>query len=120
MLPVARDRGAYDLGLALEARVIDARAATDPILRRAAVERMEDRRRHSRVAYAHFAKNQEVRLKSERLHPEGHRRRASLLIESGFLGDVAGGLLQRKFVDFERDAEGLADLVDGRAAGGEI
>ena len=117
---MARDRGAHRVGLALEALVVDAGAAADPILRLAAVERVIDRRRDRRVADAHFAEHEQVGLGGERLHAEGHRRRAGLLVERRLLGDVAGRLLEREFVDLEREVEGLADLVDRRAAGGEI
>ena len=43
-----------------------------------------------------------------------------MLVERRLPRDVAGRLLEREFVDFQRNVEGLADLVDRRAAGGEI
>ena len=39
---------------------------------------------------------------------------------AGSSRDVAGRLLEREFEDFQRNVEGLADLVDRRAAAGEI
>ena len=86
MLLMARDRGAHRVGLALQARVVDAGAAADPVLRLAAVERVIDRRRRRRVADAHLAEHEQVRLGGERLHAEGHRRRAGLLVERRLLG----------------------------------
>ena len=120
MIAMPRDRRAHGVGLALEPRVVDARAAADPILRLAAVERMIDRGRDGRVADAHFAQAQQIGLRGERLHAEGHRRRAGLFVERRFLRDVAGRLLEREFENFQRNVEGLADLVDRRAAAGEI
>ncbi len=120
MLAMQRDRRAHRVGLALQARVVDAGAAPDPILRLAAVERVIDRGRDGGVADAHFAEAQHIGLRGQRLHAERHRRGAVALVERGLLGDVAGRLFQREFVDLQRDVEGLADLVDRRAAGGEI
>ncbi len=120
MRVVARDRGAHRVGLAPQALVVDARAAADPIPGCAAEQRVIDRRRRRRVADAHLAQHEQVGLGGERLHAEGDRRRAGLLVERRLLGDVAGRLVERQFVDFERDVEGLADLIDRRAAGREI
>ena len=56
----------------------------------------------------------------QRLHAERHGRRAGALVERRLARDVAGRLLQRELVDFQRNVEGLADLVDRGAARGEI
>ena len=117
---MARQRRAHRLGLALQALVVDAGAAADPIRRLAAEQGAIDRRRDRGVADAHFAQAQQVDAAGDRLHAEGHRRRAAALVHRRLLGDVAGRLLEREFVDLQRDVEGLADLVDGRAAGGKL
>ena len=95
-------------------------APSDPVLRLAAVERVIDRRRRRGVADAHLAERQQVRLGGQRLHAVGHRSGAGPLVHRRLLRDVAGRLLQRELVDLQRNIEGLADLVDRRAAGGEI
>jgi hypothetical protein len=120
IIAVQRDRRAHGLGLALEPRVVDARAAADPILRLAAVERVIDRGGDRGAADAHFAQAQQIGLRGERLHAEGHRRRAGLFIERRLSRDVAGRLIERQFEHFQRNVEGFADLIDRRAAAGEI
>ena len=82
--PVALDRGAHGGGLARKALVVNAGPAADPILRPPAVERVKNRCRDGRIADAHFAQDQKVRLGGKRLHAESHRRRAHLLVERGF------------------------------------
>ena len=56
----------------------------------------------------------------ERLHAERHRRRAGPFVERRLTGDVAGRPLERQLEHAQRNVEGLADLIDRRAAGGEI
>ena len=44
----------------------------------------------------------------------------ALLVERRPFGDVAGRLFEREFEHAQRNVERLADLVDRRAAGGEV
>jgi hypothetical protein len=81
---------------------------------------MIDGRGGRRIADAHLAEHQQVGLGRERLHAEGHRRRAAFFVKRGLQGHISGRLLQRQLVHFEREIERLADLVDRRAAGLEI
>ena len=120
MLAMQRDGRAHRVGLAFQTRVVDAGAAADPILRLAAVERVIDRRRRGGVADAHFAQAEQVGLGGERLHAERHRRGAGPLVERRLARDVAGRPLERELEHLQRNVEGLADLIDRRAAGGEI
>ena len=120
MLAMQRDGGAHRVGLAFQRRVVGAGAAADPVLRRAAVEAAIDRRRRGGVADAHFAQAQQVGAGGERLHAERHRRRAGPFVERRLARDVAGRLLERQLEHAQRNVEGLADLIDRRAAGGEI
>ncbi len=117
---MARDRRAYGVGLAPQALIVDAGPPADPVLRLPAMKRMIDGRRRRRIADTHLAEHEQVGLGGERLHAERHRRRATFFVECGFLGHVAGRLLQGQFVHFERQIEGLADLIDRRAASLEI
>ncbi len=106
--------------LAREARVVDARAAPDPVRRLAAVERGVDRCRDGGVADAHLADSEEVGAARERLHAEGEGRGGGLLVHGGRFGDVVGRVVEGELEDLQADVEGRADLVDRRAAGREI
>ena len=81
---------------------------------------MADRRGDRGVADAHFADAEEVGAARDRLHAIGHCRGAFGFVEGGSLGDVAGRIFEGQFEDLEAEIEGLADLVDGGAAGLEI
>jgi hypothetical protein len=56
----------------------------------------------------------------DRLHAVDHGGGAVGLVHRRGAGDVAGRALERQFVHLQADAERLAKLVDGRAAGLEI
>ena len=99
MVAMQRHGPRHGVALALQALVVDAGAAPDPVLRLAAPQAMIDGRGDRRVADAHFAKAEQVGARGERLHAEGHRRRAALFIERRALRDVAGRHFQREFED---------------------
>jgi hypothetical protein len=117
---MTRDGGAHGVGLPPQAFVVDAGPPADPLLRLPPVERMIDGCGGCRIADAHLAKHEQVGFGRERLHAEGHRRRAALFVQRRLPGHIPGRLLQRQFIHFEREIERLADLVDRRAAGLEI
>jgi adenosylcobinamide-GDP ribazoletransferase len=106
--------------LRVENLAFRAGARPDPVGRLAAIEAVADRRRDRRVADTHLADAQEIRAAGDRLHAEGHGRRAILLVHRGFLRDVGGRIIEREVEDLEAEIVGDADLVDGGAAGGEV
>ena len=87
---------------------------------RAAVERVKDRRRDGRVGDPHLAEAEEVDAAGHRLHAVGDRRRAGLFVEGVLDDDVRRRLVERQLEDFQAEPVGVADLVDRRAAGGEV
>lgn len=92
-----------------------------PVARRAAVERIVDRRRDRRVADPHLADAQQVRTTAgNRLHAEGHGRRAVALGKGGLFCDVARRIVERQVEDLQAEIVGDTDLVDRRAAGGKV
>ena len=115
-----RQRGVDRRVLAREPGVVDARAAPGPARGRAAVERGVNRRRRSGVADAHLAGRQKIDAADNRLHAIGQRRGGGGLLHRRSLREVLRRVLQRQFEHFQADAEALADLIDRRAAGGEI
>ena len=117
---MARDCGAHGVGLALQALVVDAGAAADPILRlrrHRAHDRSPRRQSYCRCPSRRARAGRARRRAPPCRRPSSPRR---LFVQRRLLGDVAGRLLQRQFVHFEREIERLADLVDRRAAGLEI
>ena len=96
------------------------RSGPHPVLRRSAIEAVEDRRGDGRVADPHFADAQKIRAARDGFHPEGHRRRACLLVHCRVLRDVGSRKFQREIEDLEPEIVRNADLVDRRAAGREI
>ena len=110
----------HGVRLAREPRIVDAGAAPDPVGGLAAVERVKDRRRDGRVGDAHLAEAEEVDAARHRLHAVGDGRRAGLFVEGVLRDDVRGRLVERELEDLQAEVVGDADLVDCRAAGGEV
>ena len=115
-----RHRRLHRRDLAREARVVDARAAPDPVRRLAAIERVIDGRRDRGVADAHLTHREQVGAARQRLHAEGEGGGGGLLVHCRRLGDVVGRIVEGELEHLQADVEGGADLVDRRAAGGEI
>ena len=86
----------------------------------AAIERVEDRRRDGRVGDPHLAEAEQVDAAGHRLHAVGDRRRAGFFVERVLDDDVRRRLVERELEDLQPEVVGLAELVDRRAAGGEI
>ena len=115
-----RDGRGDRVRLAREPGVVHAGAAPDPVVGRAAIERVEDRRRDGRVGDPHLAEAEEVDAARDRLHAVGDRRRAGSFVEGVLRDDVRGRLVERQLEDLQAESVGVADLVDGGAAGGEV
>ena len=94
--PDPRDSRGDRVCLPLQPGVVDARAATDPVVGRTAIERMEDRRRHRRVGDPHLTKAEEIDAASHRLHAVGDRRRAGSFVEGVLRDNVGGRLVERQ------------------------
>ena len=61
-----------------------------------------------------------MRTPRHRFHAGDEGRQAFLLAHSGGAGDVGGRLVQIQRHDFQGDGVAAGDLIDGRAAGGEV
>ena len=99
---------------------VDASAAPDPVLGLAAIQRQIDRGGNGGIANAHFAQAQQIGTPCNRLHAKGESGGGGFFVQCRVQGYVAGGKIQRQFEHFQAKVEGRANLVDGRAAGGEI
>ncbi len=119
--PAWKASAEFDDGVfAREAGVVEAGSAPGPAARRAAIERGVDRRGGRGVAYAHLARREQIDPAVRRLHAIEQRAGGLALLHRGAFGEVAGRMVQRQLEDFEADRIAFADLIDGRAAGGEI
>ena len=110
------DGALHSIDLALQAGVVDARAASHPVGGRPAVERVIDRGGDGRVANAHLAQAQKVGAAGNGFHAEGEGRSTTRLVEGCGLGDVLGGNVERQLKNLQAEVVGGADLVDGRPA----
>ncbi len=114
MALVQRHRGFNDRDLARQHLAFSAGARTDPVDRRSAIERVEDRRCNGCVADAHFTDAQKIGATGDRLHAERHRRSTGALVHRRFDRDGFGLHFQRKVEDRQAEVIGNADLVDRR------
>ena len=120
MILVGLDRQPHRLGLAGEAGRVEPGPAPDPVLGLAAVERGVDRRRDRGVADPHLADGEAIGARRHRLHAEGHGGDAPLLVQCRAGADVAGRQIDGEVEHPEAEAVGGAELIDRRAAGGEV
>ena len=91
-----------------------------PNRRVAAVERRIDRRRDGGVADAHLADASRSVPPAIASMPKAMVATQAFSSMAGVLGDVARRHVEREVEHLEAEAEARADLVDRRAAGGEI
>ena len=106
--------------LALQPRIVDARAAADPVGAAAAIKRGIDRRRNGGIADAHFADGKAVGTAGDGLHAVRDGRRAHPVVHGRRKGDIPGGQVQREFEHPKIQLMQSADLADGRPAGGKV
>ena len=101
---------------ALQARVINACAAPDPMRNGSAKKSRVKSGCNRCVANTHLTNGQEIMIAANRLHAEGHRGNASLFIHCGLFGDVTRGYLKREIIGFETNVEYLATTLQDLGA----
>ena len=117
---VKRHRFFHGSDLALQHFALGTCARSDPVLRLAAIERVEDRGCNRRVADAHLADAEQVGPAGNGFHAERHRGRTASFIEGGFHRDVAGRDVEREIEYLKAQIIGYADLVDRSTTGRKI
>ena len=88
--------------------------------RRAAEEGMAQGGGAGGVGDAHLAEADDVEAVLHRQHAVGHGVGAFGVAHGGALGEIGGRFLQPHLIDLKFRVEGLAELVDRRAAGAEV
>ncbi len=117
---MAGERGIDRPALAREALVIDAGAAAGPALAAAAEQGGGDGGGGGRVADAHFAETDEVRVGRDRGIAGGDGGEECRFVHGRLLREVRGGGFERERDDRRVCPRERGELIDGGAAGGEI
>ncbi len=103
-----------------DARLINAGAASNPVLRRAAEESVAKRRSAGGVGDSHLAQGHDVESVLDRHHAVGHGARAVLLAHRRALREVLRRLVERHLVDAQVGVGEAGKLVHRRPAGDEV
>jgi adenosylcobinamide-GDP ribazoletransferase len=123
---IAKQRGVpgerlVDCGLlAGKARRIDPGAPPGPARSAATKQRRRNGGRRGGVADAHLADTDEIGVRRNRIRAGRDCRQESRLVQGRRLREIGGGLIERERNDLETCAGKARQLIDGRAARGEV
>jgi hypothetical protein len=117
---VARERPIDSLAFTRQAVFIDAGTTAGPARTAAAEQGRGDGGRSRGIADTHFTEAEKIACRRDRVVTFTHGRKKFLLRESRHLREIARGPIQRERHDAQVCARGLRQLIDGRAADGEV
>lgn len=100
--------------------VINTRTPPGPVRRLAAKQRKADRGGRSGVSDAHFAHDQQIRLRIDRPPTGLQGNHQVALIHRGTLGEIRGGPVQIERMNIHARARGPGELIDCCTSGPEI
>src|SRR5919201_135746 len=106
--------------LSRQALIVDTGAATRPARAAAAEQRRRDGRRSRGIADPHLTEADEVRAGRDGVVAGRDRGEERVLAHGRCLREVCRGFIERERNDAQVCADGSSELIDGRAAGGEI
>ena len=118
--PMQRDRIRDHLRLQIQARIVDARAASGPSRRWSPVQGTGNGRRRCRIANAHFPHDQHVGIDTHRVPPRRQCRRQLRVRHCGHLGEILCGAVKVKRMHIKPRVRRTGELIDRSTAMLEI